>query len=113
MNKNELQVGTTAEQRTTAESGTSVSLEQNGLLSALSPEESKWYERIKNKLFLSKRDYYCSWWLRCDYEDEEKKLTTTKINYWLTKLVKKGYLTKRSEKSYTAYYLTDAVPITR
>lgn len=39
MNKNELQVGTTAEQRTTAESGRSASLEQNGLLSAalLSP----------------------------------------------------------------------------
>jgi hypothetical protein len=34
MNKNELKAGTNDEQRTTAESGTSAGLEQNGLLSA-------------------------------------------------------------------------------
>lgn len=48
MNKNELQVGTTAEQRTTAESGTSASLEQNGMLGDVPVVPFGKYE-LKNK----------------------------------------------------------------
>ncbi len=76
---------------------------------ALSSDERKWYQRIKLKILASNREYYCSWWLRLDYESVEENLTTGKVNYWLTKLVKKGYLTKKASKLYTIYSLTDVV----
>lgn len=47
------------------------------------------------------------WWLRLDYDEEN--LTMSKINYWLTKLVKKGLLMKKTAKSHTQYFLTDVV----
>ncbi|MDC6668280.1 hypothetical protein OEZ84_26455, partial [Leclercia adecarboxylata] len=49
---------------------------QNPMLpAALSTEERKWYDRIKLHILSSKREYYCSWWLRLDYEDVEKDLS--------------------------------------
>ena len=46
---------------------------------------------------------------RREPEDVERDLSTTKINYWLTKLVKKGYLNKKTAKTHTQYSLTDIV----
>jgi len=77
------------------------------LSAALSTEEQKWYDRAKTKILSSEHGYYCSWWLRLDYDEEN--LTTSKINYWLTKLVKKGLLTKKTAKSHTLYFLTDVI----
>ena len=73
----------------------------------LSIQERKWYDRFKLHISKSKGDYYCSWWLRLDYEEEEAGLTTAKVNYWLTKLVNKGYLTKKAARTYTSYSLAD------
>lgn len=73
----------------------------------LSAKELEWYSRLKLQILQNKLDYYCSWWLRLNYEEDEIGLTTAKINYWLTKLVDKGYLTKKANKSHTSYSLTD------
>lgn len=81
------------------------------LSAALSAEEKKWYDRVKEKIASSDYGYYCSWWLRLDYEDSEPNLTTSKINYWLTKLVKKGLLTKKTAKSHTQYSLIDIASV--
>ena len=109
MNK-ERQAETEVQQSDAAELLPSAPLAAIPLLSAaLSTEERKWYDRIKLHILSSKREYYCSWWLRLDYEDVEKDLSTTKINYWLTKLVKKRYLNKKTAKTHTQYSLTEIV----
>ena len=71
----------------------------------LSANEQKWYDRLKKAIEEEKSPNYCSWWLRIDYEKIEPNITTSKINYWLTKCVKKGYLKKNAFKSFTNYSL--------
>lgn len=110
MSNKELSVGTNDEQRITVDISTLAIVEASPMLSAaLSSEEQKWYERLRDKILESKRHYYCSWWLRLDYENTEPNVTTSKINYWLSKLVKKGLLTKKVAKTHTQYSLTDVV----
>jgi len=70
---------------------------------AMSEQEQKWYDRLVKRMAEQKTNYYNSWWLRLDYELEEKGVTTAKINYWLTKLVKKGLLTKSKSSNCTRY----------
>jgi hypothetical protein len=75
----------------------------------LSEQELKWYDRFKLQITASKKEYYCSWWLRLDYESQDEGLTTSKVNYWLNKLVKKGYLAKKSEHTHTSYWLLKTI----
>lgn len=58
MNKNEQSAGTKIEQRTTAESGTSASLEQNGLLSAAVQEGNKLMAEILGYKYHQYPDVY-------------------------------------------------------
>lgn len=64
--------------------------------------EQLWYERAKAAI-IKNGGFYLSWWLRLDYKSEN--ITTTKINYWLNKSVKKGILRKDACKYFTKYYL--------
>lgn len=71
----------------------------------LSELEKLWLERLK--YYLATRnsfDFVCSWWLRLEYEETEK-ITTTKINRILSKLVTKNILKKETTRSYTKFYL--------
>ena len=65
--------------------------------------EVLWLERLQKYLSDYKYDYVCSWWLRLEYEHEN--ITTTKINYILSKLVAKGILKKETTRSYTKFSL--------
>jgi hypothetical protein len=67
----------------------------------LSSIETLWLNRLKKYLVDYKCDYVCSWWLRLEYENES--ISTPKINYILSKLVKKGILKKETTRSYTKF----------
>lgn len=67
----------------------------------LSEVETLWLTRLKKYLVDYKCDYVCSWWLRCEYQQEG--VTTPKINYILSKLVSKGVLQKETTRSYTKF----------
>ncbi len=69
----------------------------------LSANEKLWFDRLKKAIIDGKGHYYVSWWLRLDYESE--KVSTATINYWLTKLVKRGLVEKVASKYCTKYYL--------
>ncbi len=72
----------------------------------LSVLEKLWLERFKKYMTDYKYEYACSWWLRLEYETEN--ITTTKINYILSKLVTKGILKKETTRSYTKFSLNIA-----
>jgi hypothetical protein len=87
--------------------------EQNGFFAKpmlgdveLSALETKWLDRLKKYLTDYKYEYVCSWWLRCEYEQEG--ITTPKINYILSKLVTKGILKKETTRSCTKFSLNIA-----
>jgi len=65
--------------------------------------ELLWLDRLKKYMFDYKKDCVCSWWLRIEYKKEG--LTTSKINYILSKLVSKGILRKETTSSYTNFFL--------
>lgn len=64
-----------------------------------------WFERFKKYLEVYKGNYVCSWWMRLEYENDEKPASTAMINYYLDKCVAKGLLTKESNPSHTKYFL--------
>lgn len=53
------------------------------------------FDLVVTKIKESKHGYYLSWWIRLDFDD---KYSTTKINYELSKAVKKGMLLSKSMK---------------
>ncbi len=60
------------------------------------------FDLVVTKIKESKHGYYLSWWLRLDFDD---KYNTTKINYELSKAVKKGMLVSKSMKYGVEYRL--------
>ena len=60
------------------------------------------FDLVVTKIKESKHGYYLSWWLRLDFDD---KYSTTKINYELSKAVKKGILVSKSMKYGVEYRL--------
>ena len=60
------------------------------------------FDLVISKIKDSKNGYYLSWWIRLDFED---KYSTTKINYELSKAVKKGLLVSKSMKYGVEYRL--------
>lgn len=60
------------------------------------------YDLVVTKIKESKNGYYFSWWIRLDFDD---KYSTTKINYELSKAVKKGLLVSKSMKYGVEYRL--------
>ena len=71
----------------------------------LSEIEAKWLDRLKKYEAEHRYGYVCSWWLRLEYEHEGEGITTTKINYILSKLVAKGILKKETTRSYTKFFI--------
>jgi len=69
--------------------------------------EEIWLNRLKVYAEQHNCDGVCSWWLRIEYEDLEKNVTTSKINYYLQKSVAKGLLRMEKTRSYTKYYITE------
>jgi len=68
-------------------------------------KENLWLQRFKDYLKTYKDEYGIpSWWLRLEHEHEDNS-TTTMINYYLDKSVKKGLLEKETTKSYSKYFL--------
>ena len=53
------------------------------------------FDLVVSKIKESKNGYYLSWWIRLDFDD---KYSTTKINYELSKAVKKNLLVSKSMK---------------
>ena len=74
-------------------------------MQVLSEIENKWLDRLKKYEVEHKYGYVCSWWLRLEYEHEGEGITTTKINYILSKLVAKGILKKETTRSYTKFFI--------
>ena len=68
----------------------------------LSEIETKWLDRLR-KYENKHNGYVCSWWLRLEYENEG--ITTSQINYILSKLVAKGILKKVTSRSYTKFLI--------
>ncbi|MCL1692040.1 hypothetical protein CMU85_18150 [Elizabethkingia anophelis] len=68
-------------------------------------KEQLWLQRLKDYKEKNNEEGVCSWWLRLQYENDESPATTSQINYYLDKSVKKGILRKETTKSYTKYYL--------
>ncbi|ATL45440.1 hypothetical protein CQS02_20110 [Elizabethkingia miricola] len=68
-------------------------------------KEQLWLQRLKDYKEKNKEVGVCSWWLRLKHENDEHPATTSQINYYLHKSVKKGILRKETTKSYTKYYL--------
>ncbi|AQX00459.1 hypothetical protein [Elizabethkingia anophelis] len=68
-------------------------------------KEQLWLQRLKDYKEKNNEEGVCSWWLRLAYENDEFPATTSQINYYLDKSVKKWILRKESTKSYTKYYL--------
>ena len=60
------------------------------------------FDLVVSKIKESKHGYYLSWWIRLDFDD---KYSTTKINYELSKAVKKGLLLSKSTKYGVEYRL--------
>lgn len=60
------------------------------------------FDLVVSKIKESKHGYYLSWWIRLDFDD---KYSTTKINYELSKAVKKGLLVSKSMKYGVEYRL--------
>lgn len=87
---------------------TSADIEASPMLGdvVLSEIEQKWFDRLKMYLQAHEYDYACSWWLRLEYKNEG--ITTTKINYVLSKLAAKGILKKETTRSYTKFSLNIA-----
>jgi hypothetical protein len=61
------------------------------------------FDLVVTKIKESKHGYYLSWWIRLDFDG---KYSTTKINYELSKAVKKGLLVSKSMKYGVEYRLT-------
>lgn len=68
-------------------------------------KEQLWLQRLKDYKEKNNEEGVCSWWLRLAYVNVEHEATTSQINYYLDKSVKKGILRKETTKSYTKYYL--------
>ncbi|MCT4228702.1 hypothetical protein HZP39_04210 [Elizabethkingia anophelis] len=68
-------------------------------------KEHLWLQRLKDYKEKNNEEGVCSWRLRLQYENDEFPASTSQINYYLDKSVKKGILKKETTKSYTKYYL--------
>lgn len=73
----------------------------------LNHKESIWYYRVKKYIedYQEDSNYVCSWWLRIEHENDSNPLSTSQINYILSKVAEKGWLTKETTKSYTKFTL--------
>ncbi|GEM_PF-3397129 len=83
-----------------------IKIQGNDANAMLGDVESLWLKRFKKYCSDYEYDYVCSWWLRLEYEHEG--ITTSKINYILSKLVAKGILKKETTRSYTKFSLNFA-----
>lgn len=65
------------------------------------------YDFLLKKLSETGRLYYFSWWLRLDMDN---KYSSAKINYELSKAVKKGLLMSKSHRYGIEYSLNTTTP---